>query len=104
MGDFAKVGAKIIDIEETEGQFQIEFQRVMRMVPDRDRGDENLRRLVAFRLRTDGENATRDYLIAKIREMIQCADNGCLYDFLKDDTRRKACNLGEDRPDPPDIA
>jgi hypothetical protein len=96
--------AKVINIEETEGRFQVSFQRVMRMVPDQDRSDENLRRLVAFRLRTDGENATRDYLIAKIREMIQCADSGGLYDFLKDDTRRRACNLGQERPDPPEIA
>jgi hypothetical protein len=46
---------KIISIEETEGTFKLALQRIMRMVPDRDRHDKKLQRLIAFRLKLDGE-------------------------------------------------
>ncbi|UCF89821.1 MAG: hypothetical protein JSW39_16105 [Desulfobacterales bacterium] len=92
---------KIIAIEERLGPFQRVFQRVMRMVPDRDRNDKNLQRLIAFRLRVDGEAAISEYLIRKIREAIQCAYTGRLYDFLKDDLTEKECDSsGNDRVPP----
>ena len=46
---------KLINLEEQDGPFQDVFQRVMRMVPDRDKNDKNLQRLLAFRLKLDGE-------------------------------------------------
>ena len=64
---------KIISIEQQDGPFQIVFQRVMRMVPDRDKQDKNLQRLIAFRLRIDGEAAISEYLIKKIKEAIKCS-------------------------------
>ena len=90
---------KVISIEETEGAFQMSLQRVMRMVPDRDKKDISLQRLLAFRLKIDGESAINEYLIHKIREMIRCAYTGRLYDFLKDDLQEKACSDIE--PDSP---
>ena len=74
---------KLITIEAQDGPFQVLFQRIMRMVPDRDKDDKNLQRLLAFRLRTDGEAALSEYLIRKIRETIKCAYTGSLYNFLK---------------------
>ena len=97
----------IIHIEEQEGPFLDILQRVMRMVPEKDRTDGNLQRLIAFRLRLDGEVATREYLLEKIREVIQCAYTGCLYDYLKNDLEEKACKPEKDDPslpDPPDVA
>ena len=58
---------KIISIEQQDGPFQKSFQRVMRMVPDRDKPDKKLQRLLAFRLRIDGEAALSEYLIKKIK-------------------------------------
>ena len=91
---------KIISIEEQNGAFQTIFQRVMRMVPDRDRQDKRLQRLIAFRLRIDGEAAISEYLIKKIREAIKCSFRGSLYDYLKDDLLEKTCT-GDDIKEPP---
>lgn len=96
---------KLISIEEENGPFQIVFQRVMRIVPDRDKRDKNLQRLIAFRLRTDGEAETSEYLIRKIREIIRCSYTGTVYDFIKDDLEEKACKAEPSPgPEPPSVA
>ncbi len=91
---------KLVTIEEQDGPFQSLFQRIMRMVPDRDKNDKNLQRLLAFRLRIDGEAALSEYLIRKIRKAIKCAYTGKLYDFLKDDFIEKTCDMDEKETDP----
>ena len=87
---------KLIALEEQDGPFQNVFQRFMRMVPDRDKNDKSLQRLLAFRLRIDGEAALNEYLIRKIRETIKCAYTGSLYDFLKNDLIEKECRPEDD--------
>jgi hypothetical protein len=94
---------KIISIEEQTGAFQTIFERVMRMVPDRDRHDKKLQRLIAFRLRIDGEAAISEYLIKKIKEAIKCSFRGSLYDYLKDDLQEKTC-IGDQSDDSPGAA
>ncbi len=97
---------KLVTIEDLDGPYQPIFQRIMRMVPDRDKNDKNLQRLLAFRLRIDGEAALSEYLIHKIRETIKCAYTGKLYDFLKDDLIEKTCTKEEEEtnPEPPGAA
>ena len=87
---------KLITIEEQDGPFQNVFQRIMRMVPARDKKDKNLQRLLAFRLKIDGEAALSEFLIRKIRDTIKCAYTGSLYDFLKDDLIEKECRPEKD--------
>ena len=82
---------KLISLEEQSGPFQTVFQRIMRMVPDRDKNDKNLQRLLAFRLKIDGEAVLSEFLIRKIRETIKCAYTGSLYEFLKDDLIEREC-------------
>lgn len=94
---------KIISIDMEDGPHQMVLNRVMRMVPDKDKDDVDLKRMLAFRIRTDGEGATREFLIYKIRDMVQCAYTGRLYDFLKDDSASSACEEGGSTT-PPDIA
>ena len=91
---------KVIAIENLEGPYRTIFQKIMKMVPDRDKNDKNLQRLIAFRLRTDGEAATREYLINKIRDIIQCGYTGSFYDFIKDDHKVRECNLDPEEPGP----
>ena len=91
---------KVIAIEKLDGPYQNIFLKIMQMVPDRDKNDEKLQRLIAFRLRIDGEAATREYLINKIRDTIQCGYFGSFYDFLKDDLKEKACDLEDEILDP----
>jgi hypothetical protein len=94
---------KIISIEEQEGPLQMTFQRVMRMVAERDKQDKKLQRLIAFRLRLDGEAALSAYLIKKIKEAIKCSYSGSLYNYLKDDIEAKECE-DTDLDDTPDGA
>jgi hypothetical protein len=82
---------KIIAIEQQEGPFQMVFQRVMRMVPERDKQDQKLQRLIAFRLRIDGEAKLSEYLLKKIKTAIRCSYSGSMYDYLKDDMAEKEC-------------
>lgn len=95
---------KIIAIEEAEGPFQATFQRLMKLVPEQDKNDKKLQRLIAFRLKVDGELPTSEYLNRKIRETLQCGYSGSLYDFLKDDLGEKQCGLVDNNPDPPEVA
>ena len=93
---------KIFFIESDDGPYQVVLRNVMRMVPDRDKNDIALKRLIAFRLRTDGESPTRAYLMRKIRAMIHCSFNGSLYEFLK---KEGESSSSSDVPPPsPDIA
>jgi hypothetical protein len=95
---------KIISIEEHEGPFQMVFQRVMRMVPDRDKQDKKLQRLSAFRLRIDGEAALSEYLIKKIKTALKCSYSGSMYDYLKDDMAAKECEGPDAEDSPPGAA
>lgn len=95
---------KIISIESVGGPHQLVLKRIWRMIPDRDKNDLELKRLLAFRVRVDGEAATSEYLIRKVRDMIQCAFNGRLYDFLKDDAAASRCPPADTTPEPPEIA
>ncbi len=95
---------KVIALEELEGPFQQILQRVMRLVPDRDREDKKLQRLIAFRLKIDGESVTSKYLMNRTREANRCVYTGSLYNFLKDDLVNKACMVEDDNTDPPEVA
>jgi len=97
---------KLITIEAQQGPYKNLLARIMRMVPERDKKDINLQRLLAFRLRIDGEAALSEYLIRKIRETIKCGYTGSLYEFLKDDLLEKECNQidADLDPEPPGAA
>ncbi|MCP4746369.1 MAG: hypothetical protein GY874_09555 [Desulfobacteraceae bacterium] len=95
---------KVITLEGKDGPYQILLHSVMQIVPDRDKNDIDLQRLIAFRLRTDGESATREYLMRKIRDMIQCAYKGRLFDFVKDSKNSSICGFNDSSSRPPDIA
>ena len=97
------MSGKVITLENIEGPFQAGFQRVMRMVPDKDKTDTNLQRLLAFRLKIDGEAATSEFLGRKIKQLIECAYSGRFYDFIKDDLIFNECNDGAPA-DPPGAA
>ena len=95
---------KIIAIEQQDGPFQNAFQRIMRMVPDRDKHDKKLQRLIAFRLKIDGEAALSEYLIEKIKMAIKCSYSGSMYDYLKDDMAEKECESPDADEPPPGAA
>jgi len=94
----------LIAIEEMNGPYQTIFQRVMRMVPDRDQTDKKLQRLLAFRLLRDGESETREFLIREIRNIIRCAYTGSLYHYLTNEDVRAECGSPPSIPEPPAVA
>ena len=94
---------KVIALENTGEPFQTILRRVMRMVPDRDKNDRKLQRLLAFRLKNDGEAATSEYLIRKLRELVDCAYTDSFYEFIKNDIIEKEC-FGDPSGDPPGAA
>ncbi len=94
------MGRKIISIDRTQGPFQMVFHRVLRVVPDRDRADGRLRRLIAFRLRVDGEAETSAYLMRHIRDFARSRDDGPFYDFLTDPLQRGTPPTGRGTPPP----
>ena len=73
---------KVIPVETSRSIPQFVLQRVLRMVPDRDKNDRRLQRLLAFRLEHDGEAATCEYLMRHIRDYIRRPEPRCFYDFL----------------------
>lgn len=95
---------RVYFVEKDAGPYAMLLRNVLRMVPDRDKNDAALQRLLAFRLRIDGESATREYLMRKIRDMIQCSFQGTLYEFLKDDKASGSCPPSDPPPTPPSIA
>ena len=95
---------KIVAIESICGQLDAGLANILRMVPEKDKSDVALQRLLAFRLRIDGEGETRNYLMRKIRDMIQCRYSGRLYDFLKNDALSRSCDQPPPDFDPPEPA
>ena len=98
------MSSKLIRIENRAGYAHGSLQKLMRLVPEKDQSDQNLRRLIAFRLHLDGEASTTEYLVTKIREVVRCAYRGSLLDFLRNDRKARACFHPQNRPDPPDVA
>ncbi len=93
--------AKIIAIENREGPYHAIFQRILRMVPERDKDNTNLQRLLAFRLKADGEAATIEFLMGGIKDFIQCGYRGSFYDFLTVESRKARVRHPEpDSPEP----
>ena len=88
---------KVIHLEDKDSTLGVQLERILRMVPDKDRDDRGLRQLLAFRLRIDGEDRIREYLMKKIRAAIECGYTGRFYEFIKDDLKEQECLPKRDR-------
>ena len=73
---------KVIFPEEMIGEESRPFQRLMELVPDQDRGDTKLKRFLVFRMRIDGEEITRAFLMKGIEHARESAFKGTLYEYL----------------------
>lgn len=88
----------VIGLEDLKEPLLPAFQRLMGLIPVKQREDVFLQRLVAVRLNLDGEDPTREYLLRKIEHAVQCNYTGSLFDFLKDDHEETACLSDSDGP------
>ena len=91
---------KIIILEDRQDHIKGKLRRIMRLIPDREKRDHKLQHLLAFRLKKDGEAATRKYLIRNIKEIIQCSYSGSFYNFIKDDAIKKECSQPDQAQNP----
>jgi len=92
---------KVIFPEDLIGEENQAFQRLMALVPSGDRTDIKLIRFLVFRMRIDGEETTRAYLLKGIEHAKESGFNGALYDYLMD---REAVITGALAKDsPPDV-
>jgi hypothetical protein len=73
---------RVIRLEEEALVDPEKLDRLMRLVPDDQRGDIRLKRFLAFRLKLDGLVACQAYLSHQISAAEQSAFKGRLYDFL----------------------
>ncbi len=88
----------VIAVEELKAPLQDAFRRLMELIPTKQREDLFLQRLIAIRLKIDGEDPTREYVIRKIEQAAQCGYTGSLFDFFKDDFEEIACGAKERPP------
>jgi hypothetical protein len=92
---------KLISIDESLGDQAGDLQKLMKLVDPRQRGDKDLVRLLLVRLKLDGLEPTRDYLVQKTRAADRCAFKGRLYDYLKDDVEERICHDNASGVGPP---
>jgi len=100
-GEGNSMPSNIIFPEGIEGPLHDAFIRLLELISDEHRNDEKLQRLIAFRLKLDGEDLTRAYILKKIEHAEECSYAGNLYDFMKDDRIEMSCGI--DESDPPDL-
>lgn len=93
--------SNIIFPEGIEGPIHDAFTRLMDLIPKEQRTEKKLQRLIAFRLKLDGEDPTRAYILKKTEHAVECQYAGNLYDFMKDDRIEMSCGI--DESDPPDL-
>lgn len=72
-----------------------ELKKLLLLVPPQQRDDVDLQRLMLFRLKLDGFDRTRSYLVEKFRAADRCGFSGRLFDYLKNDEEENKCDSKE---------
>ena len=86
----------IIFPENLAGDELLSFQRLMALVPPEAQSDIKLKRFLVFRMKIDGEETTRNYLLDGLQEVREKAFPGSLYEYLSDGSTG-----GDNITDPP---
>ena len=81
----------LISIDDSLSDQAEDLQKLMKLVDPHQREDKDLARLLMVRLKLDGLERTRGYLVQKTRAADSCGFNGRLYDYLKDDVEERTC-------------
>lgn len=85
---------KVFNLESTlTGGNKKAFDRLVGMFGRSDQKDHDLQKLIAFRLKLDGEEVTRTYLLKKMNLARECGFSGRFFDFIKDDRELKRCGI-----------
>lgn len=81
----------IISLEDHPGTNPKDLKKLLLLISPDQRDDVELQRLMLFRMKLDGFDRTRSYLVEKLRDAEACGFKGRLFDYLKNDTEEKAC-------------
>jgi len=92
------MGQKVIFPENVIGEDKDCFLRLMALVPPRERSDAKLKRFLIFRMKIDGEETTREYLLKGIELSRERAFKGSLYEYLSDGGGGWPENVLDDTP------
>lgn len=82
---------KLISIDDSLVDQTADLQKLMKLVDPHQREDRDLARLLLVRLKLDGIERTRDYLVQKTRAADRCGFQGRLYHYLKDNAEERTC-------------
>jgi hypothetical protein len=82
---------KLIAIDDSLGDQTEDLQKLMKLVDPHQHEDRDLARLLLVRLKLDGLERTRDYLVQKTRAADRCGFQGRLYHYLKDNAEERTC-------------
>ncbi|CAB5123938.1 hypothetical protein D3OALGA1CA_2765 [Olavius algarvensis associated proteobacterium Delta 3] len=89
------MGETVYSIEDVSGPERDDLYKLLLLVPPKQRQDLQLRRLLLFRLRIDGFDRCRTYLVNRTRSADRCGFTGRIFDYLKDDDIEGSCPLDE---------
>jgi hypothetical protein len=93
---------KVIFPEDMIGDGSKPFQRLMALLPVKDRSDIKLKRFLVFRLKIDGEEATRAFLLKGLERAKENAFSGTLYEYLVDQEEALSGEIADNSlPDEP---
>lgn len=72
----------IILPESLVGSDKLALERLMALLPPRDRSDLKLIRFLIFRMKIDGEKVTRGYILRKLEDIQRKGFDGSFYEFV----------------------
>ncbi len=74
---------KVILPESILGSDKAALDRLMSLLPPQDRQDVKLRRFFIFRMKIDGEEVTRGFILRKLADVKASGFLGSFYEFLQ---------------------
>lgn len=73
---------KVILPESLVGSDKIALDRLLSLLPPQDRSDLKLRRFLIFRMKIDGEDVTKGYILRKLEDIEKKGFSGSFYEFV----------------------
>jgi hypothetical protein len=73
---------KVILPESLVGSDKMALERLMALLSPEDRSDIKLRRFLIFRMKIDGEDVTKGYILRKLEDILKKGFSGSFYEFV----------------------
>lgn len=90
---------KVILPESLVGSDKIALERLLSLLPPQDRSDLKLRRFLIFRMKIDGEDVTKGYILRKLEDIDRQGFSGSFYEFVGQGTGTDMAISDQQPPD-----